>query len=311
MLSFRRLAIISTVMTILLVAIGGAVRATDSGLGCGTDWPHCHGRLIPILNARPVIIEWSHRVVAMTLGFVVLLLLVQSWREHRDRPALIKWSAGALALVAFQGMLGRAVVKEELKALLVVGHLATALLFLGVLILIWAAANEAVGITPGRGQRESSKLATISASFVYVLLLVGSYTSDFGYVPGWPLMYGRIVPTPLDERSSVHFIHRMLAVLIAIVVFYVAARLLNRRSLLPAASMLAGGAAALYAIEIVVGAMNVWTALNPLVVTMHLTVGTLVWACLVGAAAVTSAAPARMAAVRGESPRRAALEAGR
>jgi cytochrome c oxidase assembly protein subunit 15 len=311
MLSFRRLAITSTVMTILLVAIGGAVRATDSGLGCGTDWPHCHGELIPLLNARPVIIEWSHRVVAMTLGVVVLLLVVQAWREHRDRPALIKWSAGALALVAFQGMLGRAVVKEELKALLVVGHLATALLFLAVLILLWAAANETALITPAPKERASSKLASISALFVYALLLVGSYTSDFGYVPGWPLMYGRIFPTSLDERSSVHLIHRLLAVLVAIVVFYMAAKLLSRRSHLPAASRLAGVAAGLYSIELLVGAMNVWTRLNPLVVTLHLTVGTLVWACLVGAATVTSAVPARIAAVRGRSPSRAALEAGR
>jgi heme a synthase len=298
-------------MTFLLVAIGGAVRATDSGLGCGTDWPHCHGQLIPVLNARPIIIEWSHRAVAIALGIVVILLLIQAWREYRERPALIRWSAGALALVVFQGMLGRAVVKEELEALLVVGHLATALLFAAVLILIWSAANKAEGRSPGPVDRATSRLASIGAWSVYGLLLVGSYTSDFGYVPGWPLMYGRIVPNPLDERNTVHYFHRLLAGLVAIVVVYVAIRIVRQMDSLSVASKLARVAVALYAIELLIGAMNVWTALNPVVVTFHLTIGALVWGCFIGTAVVTSRAPERIASLRAGRARRAALESSR
>jgi cytochrome c oxidase assembly protein subunit 15 len=309
--SFRRLAITSTVMTFLLVAIGGAVRATDSGLGCGTDWPHCHGELIPVLNARPIIIEWSHRAVAVALGLVVLVMVVQAWREHRDRPSLVRWSAGALVLVAFQGMLGRAVVKEELEALLVVGHLATAMLFAAVLIVIWTAANRAEGRSPDMLDRATSRLASFGAWSVYALLLVGSYTSDFGYVPGWPFMYGRIVPNPLDERNAVHYLHRILAVLVAIVVVYVATTVIRRSSELPVASRLARAAVGLYAIELFIGAMNVWTELNPVVVTFHLTIGALAWGCLIGTAVVTSQIPSRIASIREGAARPAALETSR
>jgi heme A synthase len=309
--SFRRLAISSTVMTFLLVAIGGAVRATDSGLGCGTDWPHCHGQLIPVLNARPIIIEWSHRAVAGALGITVLLLALQAWREHRDRPALVRWSVGALVLVAAQGMLGRAVVKEELEALLVVGHLAIALLFAAVLILIWIAADVAEARPPRPVLRGVARAGSLGAWSVYALLLVGSYTSDFGYVPGWPFVSGRIVPNPFDERNAAHFTHRLLAALVAIVVGYVVLKAIRRKSDLPAASKLARAAAVLYAIELGIGAMNVWTELNPVVVTLHLTMGALVWGGLVGMVAVSSGVPERIAAVHEGAARAAALETSR
>ena len=64
MTRFQKLSLGSTAATILLVAIGGLVRATKSGLGCGTDWPHCQGHLVPSMESRAVVIEYSHRVTA-------------------------------------------------------------------------------------------------------------------------------------------------------------------------------------------------------------------------------------------------------
>jgi heme A synthase len=311
MLSFRRLATSSTFATLLLVAIGGLVRATDSGLGCGDDWPGCNGKLIPVLNARPVIIEWTHRAVAMVVGVLVLALFVQALRELRNRPRLVRLTGAALGLVIFQGLLGRVVVKGELEVLLVVAHLATAMVFLATLIVVVAASSHIDGNLDGPPDPAVARPATWAASAVFVLLVVGSYTSDYGYMPGWPLQQGRIIPNLGVERDAVHFLHRILALVVAVIVVWLAVQIM-RRTQQDLVTRFARAAVALFAAEILIGAMNVWTVLNPIVVMLHLVTGAGVWACLVAIAAVTSPTVEHVGATGGARPSStAALEPGR
>ncbi|HYP48339.1 MAG TPA: hypothetical protein VEQ61_06840, partial [Thermoleophilaceae bacterium] len=78
---FRRLALATLLTTFLLIVIGGVVRVSDSGLGCGpagsgfNGWPFCNGDLAPGLDLNSVI-EYTHRVVAVVVGFMMLSLAV-------------------------------------------------------------------------------------------------------------------------------------------------------------------------------------------------------------------------------------------
>jgi heme a synthase len=297
MSSFRKLATATIVATILLVAIGGLVRATGSGLGCGDHWPQCNGRLIPVLNAKPVIIEYSHRVVAGIVGLMTLALFVHAVRTLRSYRAIVQATGLALMLVVVQALLGRVVVVEELEVYLVVGHLMTAMLFLASLIVVVVLARRAEGRWESAPpDRALSQAMLVAAGAALVLLMVGSYTSDFGYVPGWPLQDGRPIPALGQEHQAVHFLHRSMAAIVGVIVAFAALRIIRDRERVPTAARLARFSVGLFAIEIFIGALNVWTELNAVVVALHLTVGSLVWASLVGAAAVTS--PGLVAAAR-------------
>ena len=93
---------------ILIVATGGAVRLTASGLGCST-WPQCEpGSFTPefreALSLHPYV-EFGNRLVAVLLALVALVVAVRVWRE-RDRARSLR----ILALVPLAGVLAQAVI---------------------------------------------------------------------------------------------------------------------------------------------------------------------------------------------------------
>ena len=108
---------LAALFTFLAVAMGALVCATGSGASCPT-WPGCRpGQIAPQWQLSPLI-EFTHRVVAMSAGPLVLAAAVMSRRlPGRDRwVRILPWVAvtGALAAGAF----GR---------LVIVGHLSTPL----------------------------------------------------------------------------------------------------------------------------------------------------------------------------------------
>ena len=311
---FRRLAIASTVATLVLITIGGLVRATKSGLGCGTDWPRCSGKLLPALESRAVAIEFSHRLAAFAVVVLLAALAWTAWRAQPHRRDLRRAATAAFGLVLFQALLGAVVVKLELEAVSVVLHLATAMALLGLLVYIALAAQEDRS-GEGMGDRTSSRKATVAAASVLVLLMVGSYMSGtrgaalaFG---DWPLMGGRPVPDLSAGPGALHFLHRALALVVGIVVVAAVWDVIRRKAELPVPARLAHVAVGLFAIEILIGAANVWTRLNEVVVTAHLFVGATIWAALVALA--VACRPRTVEHVPGQSARRAepALNAGR
>jgi len=296
MTGFRRLSIISLFATLILVAIGGFVRATQSGLGCGDDWPHCNGRLAPALETRAEIIEFSHRFVAMIVGFMVLGLAILAWRHYRDNPRILRPTLGALALVVFQALLGALVVIQELRAETVVIHLVGSMSVLALLIYIIGNVNADQGRLRVEADGNLSKQSLIVALSVLALLMVGSYVSSYpDRPPAWPLINGQLIPDLSNVVFLVHFVHRALAVVVAVVLFVFCLRVIKQKENHPLAARFAHAALGLFVLETLVGAANVWTDLNPVIVTLHLVFGGLIWSSLIALAVVTRPALATVA----------------
>ena len=197
----RKLALASTATTFLLVGIGGLVRATKSGLGCGDNWPHCPGEV-----TRAMIIESSHRAVAGLLVILLGSLAVMAWRRRKEIPSLLRPCLAAFGLVLWQAMLGAIVVWLHLEAESVVLHLATAMALFALLIYITA---KTYTLDNRRAPEDASvsRSASVAATAVLALLLVGSYVTGrkAGYVFGdWPLMNGAFIPDLHIELYAIH-----------------------------------------------------------------------------------------------------------
>src|SRR5436309_15077672 len=88
----RRIAWTAVAFTYFLVALGGTVRTTDSGLSC-PDWPLCYGKAYAFIDYH-TFLEQFHRYVAVIVSVLVVTLAVSTWRWARDErqvllPALI------------------------------------------------------------------------------------------------------------------------------------------------------------------------------------------------------------------------------
>src|ERR687893_2405389 len=166
---FRQLALATLLLTFVLIVIGGIVRVSDSGLGCGPadsgleGWPFCNGDVVPGVDLHSII-EYTHRVVASIVGLMMLALAVLAWRNHRAHRTLVRVTIAGFVLVAAQGALGGVVVEENLEEELVAAHLCLAMLLLAVLFCILRSARpELIGSDPPRGGPRYRALAWVAA----------------------------------------------------------------------------------------------------------------------------------------------------
>jgi protoheme IX farnesyltransferase len=288
MTRFQKLSIATTASTVLLVAVGGLVRATGSGLGC-PGWPTCFGRWVPPLEYH-AIIEYSHRLLASIVVVLVGVQAVVAWRTHR-RVRRILWPAlAAVALVFVQAGLGGVVVEGGLEATIVALHFATAMALLAALTIVTANAFFPKD-TPstGRSSPGFARLTLWTGGATGALLVIGAYVRAEGAglaFRDWPLMDGRLVPT-LGGAATLMFVHRVLAAIVIVLVVWVAIRARTRADRSPALVALSTAAIGLLGAQILVGAANVWSELSAAAVTAHVALSALVWSSLVALATVS------------------------
>ncbi len=272
---FRRSSAGLLALSLALVVLGGVVRTTGAGDAC-PDWPLCHGRWIPPLEPL-VLLEWTHRLVAAVVGLWVVVQLV--W-AHRVRVELRRPAWAALGLVVVQALLGGATVLGGLAAWLVVLHLATALLFVAAVVVLW---QRACGLRPAaRDDRSRGFRGAVLAALValYVLILLGGYVGASGAglaCPDWPLCRGAVLPPP-GPGVLEHFAHRLWAVLVAVLLGWLVVRARQDR---PDLRRLAHAAAGLYGVQIFVGWLNLLSGLHFAVVSTHLGLAAGVWVVMV------------------------------
>src|SRR5687767_2375931 len=129
----RRLAAGGAGLAFGLIVLGGVVRITGSGMGCGDHWPRCNGEWFPPLDFATAI-EISHRWVAALVSIAVFAVAAVALRRHRAERSLVRPAVAAAILLVFQVLLGAVTVKLELPAGVVIVHFANAMLLLACLV---------------------------------------------------------------------------------------------------------------------------------------------------------------------------------
>ena len=143
---FFRSALTSTILSYLLIFVGGLVRVSGSGLGC-PDWPKCFGRWVPPTNIEQIPahidstafnivlawIEYGNRTLGVIVGISILLMTAIAVIYFRKNNKILFSSLLSLFLVISNGGLGAIVVSSILNPFIVSLHMILALFLVSVL----------------------------------------------------------------------------------------------------------------------------------------------------------------------------------
>ncbi|HEY0969923.1 MAG TPA: COX15/CtaA family protein [Gemmatimonadales bacterium] len=295
----------------LVVLWGAFVRATGSGAGCGRHWPRCNGAVVPRLEHTAELIEFTHRAtsgIAFMLALVLLLWAAvrASMADGAPRSRLGRavvagfrrrpWSAElrsatlAMVFMVSEALVGAGLVLFELVAdndsvarAIVLGiHLVNTFFLLGFLALTaWYGSGAR---TPRiRGQDSVAVLLPLTLLLMLGLGVTGAITAlGDTLFPAGSLAEG----VRQDFSPTAHFllrlriIHPVLAVSTAFFALVVAVSVHFRRTD-PVARRLAKVVMALFAVQLVLGFVNLILLAPVGMQLVHLLVADLLWVALV------------------------------
>ena len=269
--------------TLLLIAAGGMVTSTDSGLAV-PDWPNTYGHFMfafPLENmVGGIFYEHGHRLIASTVGLLTIILAVWVWRVDRRRW-MRRLGVIALAAVIVQGVLGGITVLYFLPAPVSVAHAGLAEIFfcLTVAIAVFTSPRWLVPSAPPVDDGMLRRVALVTTALVYVQILLGAAMRHTGAglaIPDFPLAFGRLVPHVWNAGVAIHYAHRVGALIVTLAILAIAGHVFwhhrGRRDLTrPAALLLL-----LVAAQITLGAFVVLSGRQAVINTAHVVNGAVV-----------------------------------
>jgi cytochrome c oxidase assembly protein subunit 15 len=194
--SVHKLAVFIVCWTVLLFVAGALVTSNDAALSV-PDWPKSHGSWFPPLETLTggALFEFSHRVIAGSLGVLMLVLAILLWKK--EGRATLRWfGVIAVAGVGVQAILGGEVVLRLLHYWLPVIHACFAQIVfaavLGIALLTsrWWVTEKAQ--LEDKGTPSIHVLAGLNALFIYLQVILGA---GFRHkeIPIWPHVAGALV----------------------------------------------------------------------------------------------------------------------
>jgi len=274
-----RLALSALITTVLLILVGGVVRSTGHGLGC-PDWPLCYGRAIPPALTGAWV-EFSHRLVSAAAAVQVVLLGALAWRSHRRERWIWRPAALAVALLAAQVLLGGLHVLLGNPPETGLAHTGLAMLVLGCLATVAAAALPADDQLQQAAARERSRgrlaaWSALLAGLSYLLLLSGSLVTRSGASLACPAVpWCGAAPSRLTD---IQMLHRVLALAVAVLAAGIIVQAWRRAPELRRFAQLLLG---LLLVQLGLGVGNVLLRLPLWTRVLHLTVAAAWWAAAV------------------------------
>jgi heme A synthase len=190
-LAMRRFALAGVIASALIIWTGGAVRLSESGLGC-TTWPKCtNASLIAAgVTGDPLIhrwVEFGNRLATDLIFVVAIVVFIAAWRFRPggQRRRDLTWLAAAQpAGIAAQAIIGGIVVLTKLAPFWVSLHFIATLPVLAAAVALHVRCTE----SDAAPKPLSQPLVVLTARFLVlvtaVMMLAGTLVTGSGPLAG-------------------------------------------------------------------------------------------------------------------------------
>lgn len=260
--------------------------STNSGLSV-PDWPSTFGQNMftfpPSLMKGGIFYEHGHRLLASFIGLLTVGISCFLWIKEKRR--WLQWTgSAALLLVIAQGILGGLTVRLKLPMPVSAAHACVAELFFLLTILLTFTTSK-VWINASRKKFHSGlPQQSLSATFclvIFLQILIGAVMrhSYAGLsIPTFPLAFGQFIPPFWNFGIWVHFLHTRIVVLAVVILGSILIyRVLASRLHAKMTKIAAGFLGMCLVLQCLLGMFTVWSLKAPVLTTIHLSVGALVF----------------------------------
>ncbi len=145
---------------ILVILWGAFVRATGSGAGCGAHWPLCNGEVIPRAPAVETMIEFTHRISSGLVVILMIALVASAFRLFPKGHLVRKSAIAAGVFTIIESLIGAVLVLNELtgqndsihRAWVMMVHLINTFLLVAAVFLTarWSSSESSMGLSLNR-----------------------------------------------------------------------------------------------------------------------------------------------------------------
>ncbi|MBU2640211.1 MAG: COX15/CtaA family protein [Thiobacillus sp.] len=246
--------------------------------------------------------EMVHRYFAGTLGVLVLAITLLAWRGRRETNGGPGLPLLLLGLIVFQALLGMWTVTQLLKPLVVSAHLLGGMATLSLLLWLWLRERGQASYAYFASVDHLRRGAGLGLALVVVQIALGGWVStnyaalactDFplcqgGWVPVMDFEHGFTLHRelgetatgellPLTALTAIHWTHRLMALVLALYLGWLAVRVLRTPGYAGMGLVIAG----LLTLQVSLGISNILFSLPLAVAVAHNTGAALLLASLV------------------------------
>ncbi|MEV4739155.1 COX15/CtaA family protein [Streptomyces sp. NPDC049555] len=201
----RRAVLATVVMAVVIVVTGGAVRLTQSGLGCPT-WPTCTEDSLTPTPAMGIngVIEFTNRMLTYVLCAVVGVAIVAARAHLPRRRGLTRLGWIQFWIIAANGIIGGITVLTGLNPYIVAAHFLASTALLTVAVVMWHRSHEGDEEPRDLVARPVRQLGWILVATTALLIVAGTVVTGSGRHAGDAKKNVHRIPLDWHQITQLH-----------------------------------------------------------------------------------------------------------